>query len=72
MDGIGVGPSGPPVPPEAIFSVIPYPSEREAPSVGDSQRYIFVSNLGEVGVTEEPSKSDVSEIEKPTVDKKVC
>ena len=74
MDGIGVGPAGPPVPPEAIFSVIPYPMEREAPLMGDSQRYAFVSsNPGDSNVADDPSsKSDVSEVEKPIVDKKVC
>ena len=74
MDGIGVGPAGPPVPPEALFSVIPYPMEREAPMMGDSQRYAFVSNnAGDTNVGDDPSsKSDLSEVEKPVVDKKVC
>ena len=74
MDGIGVGPAGPPVPPEAIFSVIPYPMEREAPLMGDSQRYAFVSTNGcDANIIDDLlSKSDVSEVEKQTVDKKVC
>ena len=78
MDGIGVGPSGPPLPPEAIFSVVPYPIERDVSSLlGEQQRYTFVAsgNQGE-GTTniivEDPSKSDVSELDgKPAVDKKV-
>lgn len=73
MDGIGVGPAGPPVPPEAIFSVIPYPIEREAPSMGDIQRYAFMSdNPADLNVGDDPSsKSDLSEVEKPVSDKKV-
>ena len=75
MDGIGVGPSGPPVPPEAIFSVVPYPMERELPTFGETQRYAFVSNRVETtnAFGDEPSKSDILSdvLEKPVVDKKV-
>lgn len=68
MDGIGIGPSGPPVPPEAVFSVIPYPAEREAIRLLDcGQRYAFISS-----VDSDPNiKEDVSEVDKLMADKKV-
>lgn len=74
MDGIGVGPSGPPVPPEAVFSVIPYPVEREAVRMPDcGQRYVFISSgdSDPNAIREDRSKSDVSEVDKLTTDKKV-
>lgn len=45
LDGMGMGPKGPPIPPEAIFSVIPYPIERQAPlTATNTDHYVFVSN----------------------------
>ena len=73
MDGIGVGPSGPPVPPEATFAVVPYPIMREAPLINEfGQHYTFVStsNSDPNALHEDKSKSDVVEVEKH-VDKKV-
>ncbi|KAL6479129.1 hypothetical protein MHYP_G00125620 [Metynnis hypsauchen] len=32
LDGLGLGPSGPPVPPPMLFSVVPYPKRRLGPS----------------------------------------
>lgn len=32
LDGLGLGPKGPPIPPSTIFSVIPYPKKRPVPS----------------------------------------
>ena len=63
-----MGPSGPPIPPEAIFSVVPYPIERESPRLPEcGQRYMFTP-FG--GFRDDKSKSDVSEVEKPAVTEK--
>lgn len=29
LDDLGIGPSGPPIPPSVIFSVVPFPKKRE-------------------------------------------
>ncbi|XP_066568844.1 hydrocephalus-inducing protein-like isoform X2 [Amia ocellicauda] len=36
LDGMGLGPSGPPIPPPTIFSVVPYPKTRRPPSSQES------------------------------------
>ncbi|XP_071173399.1 hydrocephalus-inducing protein homolog isoform X10 [Mytilus edulis] len=56
LDGLGMGPKGPPVPPPADFSVIPYPVKRKAPPVSEfGGRYIFIASSADdpnVGVPE--------------------
>ena len=45
LDGLGMGPKGPPIPPPATFSVIPYPVKRKAPLVSEfGGRYIFIAS----------------------------
>ncbi|XP_069113582.1 hydrocephalus-inducing protein homolog isoform X2 [Argopecten irradians] len=45
LDGIGLGPRGPPIPPSATFAVVPYPVKRRAPPVSEfGGRYIFVAS----------------------------
>uniref|UniRef100_A0A8C8S7Z5 HYDIN n=1 Tax=Pelusios castaneus TaxID=367368 RepID=A0A8C8S7Z5_9SAUR len=39
LDGLGLGPSGPPIPPTAFFSVIRYPEKRTAPIAGDALKH---------------------------------
>ena len=69
MDGMGLGPSGPPVPPDAIFSVVPFPAKREAPSVNElEQHYVFV--FENEMMKDEKSKAEITEVEK-SIDKKV-
>lgn len=44
MDGLGLGPQGPPIPPPATFSVVPYPVKRRPPQVFEAGgRYTFVA-----------------------------
>lgn len=33
MEGLGIGPKGPPIPPPAIFSIVKYPMKRRAPNL---------------------------------------
>jgi hydrocephalus-inducing protein len=44
LDGMGLGPKGPPIPPPASFSVVPYPAYRRAPPCLEFGHYYFVSN----------------------------
>lgn len=44
LDGMGLGPKGPPIPPPATFAVVPYPEYRKAPAGSEFSHYIFVSN----------------------------
>ena len=44
MDGLGLGPRGPPVPPAATFSVVPYPVKRHAPAGAEGGHYMFVAS----------------------------
>ncbi|XP_077975805.1 hydrocephalus-inducing protein homolog isoform X2 [Styela clava] len=63
LDGLGLGPKGPPIPPPANFSVVPYPVKRKPPSADPSQHYHFVStspddpNIGIEDRPKEPSES---------------
>ncbi|XP_035679087.1 LOW QUALITY PROTEIN: hydrocephalus-inducing protein homolog [Branchiostoma floridae] len=44
LDGLGLGPGGPPIPPPATFSVVPYPVKRKSPPGTDvASHYIFVA-----------------------------
>lgn len=43
LDGLGLGPHGPPIPPAATFSVVPYPVKRHAPPGSESGHYQFVA-----------------------------
>lgn len=40
---MGLGPKGPPIPPPALFSVMPYPEHRKAPPGVEFSHYIFVT-----------------------------
>ncbi|XP_066494024.1 hydrocephalus-inducing protein-like [Tiliqua scincoides] len=52
LDGLGLGPSGPPIPPPAFFSVIPYPEKRTAPILGEAlKHFTFIAS-------EEPALED--------------
>ena len=44
LDGMGLGPSGPPVPPPAVFAVVPYPVKRKAPSGDPAHHYEFIAS----------------------------
>lgn len=45
LDGLGMGPRGPPIPPSAVFAVVPYPVKRRAPLMAElGGRYIFVAS----------------------------
>ncbi|KAK3085440.1 hypothetical protein FSP39_003318 [Pinctada imbricata] len=45
MDGLGLGPKGPPIPPAAAFAVVPYPVKRRAPPVSEfGGRYVFIAS----------------------------
>ena len=44
LDGLGMGPRGPPIPPAAQFSVVPYPVKRHAPPGAESGHYTFIAS----------------------------
>ena len=44
LDGLGLGPRGPPIPPPAGFAVVPYPVKRHAPPGAEGGHYVFVAN----------------------------
>ena len=44
MDGLGLGPHGPPIPPPATFSVVCYPVKRHAPPGAEGGHYLFVAS----------------------------
>lgn len=43
LDGMGLGPRGPPIPPQAIFAVVPYPAHRKSPPGSEFSHYVFVT-----------------------------
>ena len=44
LDGLGMGPKGPPIPPDASFGVVPYPVKRHAPPGAEGGHYFFVAS----------------------------
>ena len=44
LDGLGMGPKGPPIPPDALFGVVPYPVKRHAPPGAEGGHYFFVAS----------------------------
>uniref|UniRef100_A0A670KA82 HYDIN axonemal central pair apparatus protein n=1 Tax=Podarcis muralis TaxID=64176 RepID=A0A670KA82_PODMU len=64
LNGLGLGPSGPPIPPTACFSVIPYPEKRAAPVPGEALKH-FTFLLPEDPSLEEDKKETESNLETP-------
>ncbi|XP_062442830.1 hydrocephalus-inducing protein homolog [Rhea pennata] len=59
LDSLGLGPSGPPIPPPAFYSVIHYPEKRMAPAVSEAlQHFVFVAP--EAATAEEEKKDTES------------
>ena len=42
LDGLGIGPSGPPIPPPVTLAVLPYPLEKPAAGIADTNLVVFV------------------------------
>lgn len=67
LDGLGLGPNGPPIPPPASFSVVPYPVKRKPPSTEPGIHYQFVSsspddpNVAPEERPKEPSESHLGD-----------
>ena len=74
QEGLGLGPSGPPIPPSASFCVVPYPRRRKPNLVNEfGAHYVFISNSADDpnAVREEIlPKTPEAEVEKP--EKRVC
>lgn len=43
LDELGIGPSGPPIPPPAFYTVTPFPTERELP-INVQENFVFVAS----------------------------
>ncbi|XP_075290309.1 hydrocephalus-inducing protein homolog isoform X2 [Opisthocomus hoazin] len=68
LDDLGVGPSGPPIPPMAFYSVIRYPEKRVAPAAGEAlKHFIFVVPEGATAEDEKDTKSLVDAAAAPAV-----
>ncbi|NXE09199.1 HYDIN protein, partial [Lophotis ruficrista] len=65
LDDLGLGPSGPPIPPAAFYSVIRYPEKRMAPAAGESLKH-FAFVVPE-GATVEEEKNTSSLVDAPVV-----
>ncbi|NXL46323.1 HYDIN protein, partial [Podilymbus podiceps] len=58
LDDLGLGPSGPPIPPTAFYSVIRYPEKRVAPAAGEAlKHFIFVVPEDSTAEEEKDTKS---------------
>ncbi|XP_071613168.1 hydrocephalus-inducing protein homolog [Heliangelus exortis] len=57
LDDLGLGPSGPPIPPTAFYSVIHYPKKREAPAEEALKHFIFVAPSGAAAEDEKDMES---------------
>ncbi|NXJ80823.1 HYDIN protein, partial [Trogon melanurus] len=65
LDDLGLGPSGPPIPPTAFYSVIRYPEKRVAPATEVLKHFMLV--VPEGAAAEEEKKDSESLLEVPTV-----
>ncbi|XP_075367152.1 hydrocephalus-inducing protein homolog [Mycteria americana] len=66
LDGLGLGPSGPPIPPTAFYSVIRYPEKRMAPAAGEALKH-FVFVVPEGAAVEDEKKNTESLVDAPIV-----
>ncbi|XP_076808093.1 hydrocephalus-inducing protein homolog isoform X2 [Clavelina lepadiformis] len=70
LDGLGLGPKGPPVPPPAIFSVVPYPVKRKPPNGDPLSHYEFIASSPDdpnIGMEEQASKESEAQLEEQSV-----
>ncbi|XP_059569698.1 hydrocephalus-inducing protein homolog [Alligator mississippiensis] len=58
LDGLGLGPSGPPIPPTAFFSVISYPERRAAPVAGEALKHFAFIVPEDVSIEEEKKDAE--------------
>ncbi|XP_074738457.1 hydrocephalus-inducing protein homolog [Strix uralensis] len=66
LDDLGLGPSGPPIPPTAFYSVIRYPEKRMVPAAGEAlEHFAFV--VPESATAEEGKKETRSFLDVPVV-----
>ncbi|XP_039769505.1 hydrocephalus-inducing protein homolog isoform X2 [Ornithorhynchus anatinus] len=64
LDALGLGPSGPPIPPPALFSVVPYPGKRVAVKVMDTlKHFVFVVPPAEDPAGSEEKKEGETEVD---------
>ncbi|KAL8194575.1 UNVERIFIED_CONTAM: hypothetical protein K2H54_025175 [Gekko kuhli] len=63
LDGLGLGPSGPPIPPTAFFSVIPYPEKRQLPVPGEALKHFIFIAPEDATVSEDDKKEAESAAE---------
>ncbi|NWH50429.1 HYDIN protein, partial [Fregata magnificens] len=66
LDDLGLGPSGPPIPPTAFYSVIRYPEKRMAPAAGEALKH-FVFVVPEGATAEEEKKDTENLVDAPVV-----
>ncbi|KAM6325117.1 LOW QUALITY PROTEIN: hydrocephalus-inducing protein homolog [Podargus strigoides] len=68
LDVLGLGPSGPPIPPTTFYSVIHYPAKRSAPAAETLEHFTFVVPEGATaGDSEENLESAVDTPVTPTL-----
>ncbi|CAM9138902.1 unnamed protein product, partial [Bubo scandiacus] len=66
LDDLGLGPSGPPIPPTAFYSVIRYPEKRMVPAAGEAlEHFTFV--VPEGATAEEGKKGTRTFLDVPVV-----
>ncbi|NXW03107.1 HYDIN protein, partial [Fregetta grallaria] len=66
LDSLGLGPSGPPIPPTAFYSVIRYPEERMAPTAGEALKH-FIFVVPEDASAEDEKKDTKSLVDVPVI-----
>ena len=64
LDGLGLGPQGPPIPPPATFAVVPYPVRRRPPLGSEPpHHYIFVASSPDDPNVAQEDKAKEAELE---------
>uniref|UniRef100_A0A803TEP1 HYDIN axonemal central pair apparatus protein n=1 Tax=Anolis carolinensis TaxID=28377 RepID=A0A803TEP1_ANOCA len=60
LNGLGLGPSGPPIPPTVFFSVIPFPEKRAPPVTGEALKHFTFLTSEELNVEEDKKDTEAS------------
>nr|XP_032813560.1 hydrocephalus-inducing protein homolog isoform X3 [Petromyzon marinus] len=67
LDGLGLGPSGPPIPPPVTLSVVPFPGKRKGLPPKPIERFQFVEAVEETGTDEKDPNGEVEPEPEPCI-----
>ncbi|XP_078720178.1 hydrocephalus-inducing protein homolog isoform X2 [Lampetra fluviatilis] len=67
LDGLGLGPSGPPIPPPVTLSVVPFPGKRKGLPPKPIERFQFVEAVEETSMDEKDPNEEIQPEPEPCI-----